>query len=97
MLGLALIAAAMAPAQGATAKEINVRVNAALRQFTSQVKGADEFLKAAKGVLVFPGVIKAGFGIGGAYGDGALRIHGKSVAYYSIASASIGFQFGAQK
>ncbi|HKJ07534.1 MAG TPA: YSC84-related protein [Gammaproteobacteria bacterium] len=98
-LALGLIAAtgAMAPAQGASAKEINVRVDAALKQFQHQVNGADEFLKSAKGVLVFPGVIKAGFGIGGEYGEGALRIHGKSVGYYSIASASIGFQFGAQK
>lgn len=96
-LAVMLLTGAIPIAYGATAKEINVRVDGALKQFTSQVRGANEFLKAAKGVLVFPGVIKAGFGIGGEYGEGALRIHNKSVAYYSIASASIGFQFGAQK
>jgi len=37
-------------------------------------------------------VIKAGFGIGGEYGEGALRIRGRTVDYYSIAS----FQLGAQ-
>ncbi|MFC1820881.1 hypothetical protein ACFLZG_07360, partial [Thermodesulfobacteriota bacterium] len=43
-----------------------------------------------------PSVIKAGFGIGGEYGEGALRISGKTVDYYSTAAASIGFQLGAQ-
>jgi lipid-binding SYLF domain-containing protein len=47
-------------------------------------------------VLVFPSVFKAGIGIGGEYGEGALRIRGKTVDYYSTAAASIGFQLGAQ-
>ncbi len=34
--------------------------------------------------------------IGGEYGEGALRIHNKTVEYYSTAAASIGFQLGAQ-
>ena len=44
----------------------------------------------------FPSVIKAGIGIGGEYGEGALRIGGKTVDYYNTAAASIGFQLGAQ-
>ena len=56
----------------------------------------EKFIKEAKGVLVFPSVIKAGFGIGGEYGEGAMRIGGKTVDYYSTMAASIGFQFGAQ-
>jgi len=79
-----------------TAKEIDIGVDATLEQFQKEVKGGKEFLKSAKGVLVFPSVIKAGFGIGGEYGEGALRIHGKTVDYYSTAAASIGFQLGAQ-
>ncbi len=50
----------------------------------------------AEGVLVFPSVIKAGIGFGGEYGEGALRIKGKTVDYYSTVAASIGFQLGAQ-
>ena len=46
--------------------------------------------------LVFPSVIKAGIGIGGEYGEGTLRIGGKTVDYYNTAAASIGFQLGAQ-
>ncbi len=56
----------------------------------------DELMAQAKGVLIFPKVYKAGIGIGGEYGEGALRIKGKTVSYYSTAAASIGFQLGAQ-
>ena len=77
-------------------KEIDVGVDVTLEQFAKDVKGGREFLKSAKGVLVFPSVIKAGFGIGGEYGEGALRIGGKTIDYYSTAAASIGFQIGAQ-
>jgi lipid-binding SYLF domain-containing protein len=42
-------------------------------------------------------VLQAGVGIGGEYGEGALRIQGKTVDYYNIASASVGFQFGGQR
>lgn len=83
--------------QAATAKEIDAKVDAALDRFQKEVKGSAEFLKSAKGVCVFAGVIKAGLGIGGEHGEGALRIGGQTVDYYSISSASIGLQFGAQK
>jgi len=85
------------PLRAATAKEIDAKVDAALDRFNKEVKGAAEFLKSAKGVCVFAGVVKAGIGIGGEYGEGALRIGGQTVDYYSIASGSVGLQFGAQK
>lgn len=94
-LGLTLIVGSgMAFAK--SAKEIDVSVDVTLEQFKEDIKGGAEFLKSAKGVLVFPSVIKAGIGIGGEYGEGALRIGGKTVDYYSTAAASIGFQLGAQ-
>jgi lipid-binding SYLF domain-containing protein len=83
--------------QAKTAQEIDASVNAVLDRFQKQVKGSTQLLQTAKGVLVFAGVFKAGIGIGGEYGEGALRIHGKTVGYYSIGAASIGFQLGAQK
>jgi lipid-binding SYLF domain-containing protein len=86
-----------ASAYAKTAKEIDVSVDVALENFNKTVKGGNEFLKSAKGVLVFPSVFKAGVGIGGEFGEGALRIGGKTADYYSTAAASIGFQFGAQK
>jgi len=80
-----------------TAKEINGEVNQALTLFYQQVKGGKEFLKSSKGVLVIPNIVKAGVGVGGQYGEGALRIGGKTVDYYSIAAGSAGLQIGAQK
>ena len=79
-----------------TAKEIDVGVDEALKKFYKEMPGGKGFLNGSKGVLVFPQVLKAGFGIGGEYGEGALRINNKTVDYYSTIAASFGFQFGAQ-
>ena len=81
----------------ATAQAIDTAANKTLDQFRTQVKGGAEFLRGAKGVLVFPEVIQAGIGIGGEYGEGVLRVKDRSVAYYSIKAGSIGFQLGAQR
>ena len=80
----------------ASAAEINIGVDATIERFRKEVDGGDAFLKKAAAVLVFPSIIKAGIGIGGEYGEGALRIGGKTVEYYSTVAASIGFQLGAQ-
>jgi lipid-binding SYLF domain-containing protein len=84
------------PASAATAREIDVSVDVALEEFQKQVGGGKEFLESSKGVLVLPKVLKAGVGFGGEYGEGALRIAGKTEDYYNMASASFGFQFGGQ-
>lgn len=96
-LSAALIALFLsaAPAHAASAAEIDHEVDQALIAF-QKIEGAKAFLPIAKGVLVFPKVYKAGIGIGGEYGEGALRVGGKTVDYYSTASASVGFQLGAQ-
>lgn len=93
---LLLIAGAPEFSRAASAQEIDIRVNATLKRFRQEVTGGSEFLAKAAGVLVFPKVLKAGFAIGGEYGEGALRIDGETVDYYSTAAASIGFQIGAQ-
>lgn len=80
----------------ASKQEIDIEVGGALERFHKEVEGSEQFLKKAKGVLIFPEVVKAGIGIGGEYGEGALRINGTTVDYYNTASASIGLQFGAQ-
>jgi len=83
-------------AQAASAVEIDAKVNAAIERFNREVSAAKELSAKSSGILVFPSVIKAGIGIGGEYGEGALRINGKTVDYYSTAAGSIGFQLGAQ-
>ena len=84
------------PLSAATAREIDVSVDVALERFEKEVKGSKTFLETSKGVLVFPKVIKAGVGFGGEYGEGALRIDGKTIDYYNTAAGSFGLQFGAQ-
>jgi len=79
-----------------SAQEIDVGVDVTLDEFKKDIRGGEEFLNSAKGVLVFPEVIKAGFVVGGTYGEGALRIGGKTVDYYSTAAASFGLLAGAQ-
>lgn len=96
-MALCLIVFHSPESYAATAREINVSVDVTLKNFYKNVKGAKEYLKTAKGVLVFPSVYKAGFGIGGEYGEGALRIGGKTVEYFSTVAGSFGFQLGAQK
>jgi lipid-binding SYLF domain-containing protein len=100
----ALAAAATLPAlpgpahaAGKTAAELDASVDAALERLQAEVKGSQSVLAKAQGVLVFPGVLKAGFVLAGEGGEGALRIGGKSAAYYTLFSGSVGFQAGGQK
>lgn len=94
---LGLFLASSGTGWAATAAEIDANADKALQTFYDAVKGGKELVQDAKGVLIFPKVFKAGIGLGGEYGEGALRIKGKTVDYYSTAAASLGFQLGAQK
>jgi lipid-binding SYLF domain-containing protein len=97
-VGLALLAGCWGAdnAVAASARELDVSVDVALENFEAEVGGAKQLLASAKGVLVFPKVIKAGFGWGGEYGEGSMRIGGKTVDYYNTIAGSFGLQFGAQ-
>jgi len=64
---------------------IDAKVDVALKKFEKE-KGATDFLSKAYAVLVFPSVVKGGFGIGGEYGEGAVRVDGNTTAYYNITS-----------
>jgi len=93
------VVAVTSPAQRSaadTAAEINAGVRETLDRFFYQVGGARELADKSVGMLVFPSIVKAGFGIGGEYGEGALLVRGNPVAYYNTVSASFGFQLGAQ-
>ena len=83
--------------RAATKVEVNASVDVALKRFATGVKGGEAFLKAAKGVLVIARIKQAGFVVGGKYGNGALRVGGKSVGYYNLTAGSVGFQIGAQE
>jgi lipid-binding SYLF domain-containing protein len=82
--------------RAASGSEIEASVHATLDQFFRQVPSSRELANKALAVLVFPTVVKAGIGLGGEYGEGELLIRGQPAGFYNIASASVGFQLGAQ-
>jgi lipid-binding SYLF domain-containing protein len=98
----ALLASSVGPIargaeQGKTAAgELAKSSQAALQKLYASVPAAKSIGAKATAVLVFPKVTKAGFGIGGQYGEGALLKAGKAVAYYNTAGLSTGLQAGAQ-
>ena len=83
-------------ASGASAREIDAGADDAIEKFEQEVKGGKGFIESSKGILVFPRVLKGGAGFGGEYGEGALRIKGKTVDYYSMLQGSFGFQLGGE-
>jgi lipid-binding SYLF domain-containing protein len=97
---LAFLAVAVSLPQttlAATAGEINRDVDIALRDLYKSTPAAKKMAGIAKGILVFPDIVKGGFIIGGQYGEGALRVGGKTKGYYRSVAASYGLQAGAQK
>ena len=79
------------------AAELAQESQAALKQLYAAAPLAKELGPKAHAILVFPEVTKAGLGIGGQYGEGALLKGGKAVAYYKTTGASVGLQAGAQR
>ena len=101
VVGLALVMLTLrvfspAAALAASASAINRDANAALVKLYQNYPGAKALADKAVGVLIFPSIVKGGFIIAGQFGDGALRKHGKTVAYYRSLAASYGFQAGIQ-
>lgn len=76
--------------------EINGSTDATLTRLYETSPQSKELVQNAKGVLVFPSVLSAGFIVGAQYGKGVLRVNGIDAGYYSTTAGSIGFQAGAQ-
>jgi lipid-binding SYLF domain-containing protein len=77
-------------------QSIDASVDGTISRLFQTVPGSRELVSKARGVLVFPSVIQAGFIVGGQYGEGSLRVGGSTVGYYSTVSGSFGLQAGAQ-
>jgi len=84
-------------AAAATAVEINRDVKIALEKLYVKSPKAKALGEKAKGILVFPGIVKGGFLAGGQYGEGALIKDGKTAGYYNTVQGSFGLQAGIQK
>ena len=84
------------PVLAGSATEIDRDATEALTTLHSQSSEAKALAARAKGVLVFPKIIKGGFIIGAQGGEGALRVNGKTAGYYSTVAVSYGLQAGVQ-
>ena len=102
LAGCSTTASVSKPAEGpgASTAESRHAVDASyhetLDRLYSSTPGSRELVAKARGVLVFPRVISAGLVVGGAYGEGQLREHGRVEGYYRTTTGSIGWQIGAQ-
>ncbi len=100
MLGLAALALLVfaGPLTKAYAgpHELDASARGTLEDFFHEVPGSRGLANRSAGILVFPTVVKAGFGIGGEYGEGALLVAGRTAGYYNNVAGSFGFQLGAQ-
>jgi len=76
--------------------EINNAADAAWSELVAENPAAKDLANDAKGVAIFPNIIKGGLIVGGETGDGVLRVGGANAAYYNVSSASIGLQIGGQ-
>lgn len=95
---LTLVFNMVAPdAEAASARKIDKRVQEALTELYAARPAVRSLVQGAHGVLVFPRVYKAGIGIGGEYGEGALRERGRTAGYYNLVTGSVGFQLGGQR
>lgn len=75
---------------------IDSAADSALSRLYAQQPGTRELVASARGVLVFPTFVQAGFIFGGGTGQGLLRKAGKTAGYFRMTEASWGLLAGAQ-
>jgi lipid-binding SYLF domain-containing protein len=98
IVALACTGPVLAQDKGKTeAAKLATASRAALKQLSATVPLAKTLSTTAEAVLVFPEITKAGFGIGGQYGEGTLLKKGAAAGYYKTTGASFGLQAGGQK
>ncbi len=96
MVGVGFQASIVSAGQSAEAAQIDREADAALKKLLEDTPEAETFRKEAKGILIFPSIVKGGFIIGAHYGKGALKKDGRTTGYYSSVAASYGLQAGIQ-
>jgi lipid-binding SYLF domain-containing protein len=94
----AVVFSAFVPRPGiaSSAGEIDNNVDKAIADLYSQSSEAKALAVRAKGILVFPKIIKGGLIVGAQAGEGALRVNGKTAGYYNTVAVSYGLQAGVQ-
>jgi len=84
-------------AVAATADKIDRDARSTLVSLYEKSPAAKALGEKAKGILVFPGIAKGGFIVGGQYGEGVLLKDGNPSAYYNTVQLSYGLQAGVEK
>lgn len=74
----------------------NREVDSAIIRLKAKDPGLKLFFNKAYGYALFPTVGKAGFGLGGAYGEGEVYRQGVFIGTSSLSQLTIGFQLGGQ-
>jgi len=97
MVTAALVSSGPRQACAGSGAELARESRAALSQLYARQSSAKVLGQKAKGILVFPAMVKAGFMFGGQVGEGTLFKNGKVAGYYNSVAASYGFQAGVQK
>jgi lipid-binding SYLF domain-containing protein len=96
LLSVTVAMTCVTPAMAASGKSLDKEVAAALQSLYKKTPAARALGAKAKGILVFPRIVKAGLIVGGQGGDGALLKNGKTVGYFNTGGLSVGLQAGAQ-
>lgn len=97
LAGAGLTAACGNGLGGRGSDTIDARVDATLNHLYNIYPNTETLAAKSNGILVMPVITEAGFGVGGSYGRGALRVGGTTVDYYSATKGSFGFQIGAKQ
>ncbi|MBW2508702.1 MAG: twin-arginine translocation pathway signal protein [Deltaproteobacteria bacterium] len=97
LLALAISVDGSTPVAAASAEDLNAEGAAAVELLRENNLVADKLASTAKGILVFPDIVKAGFMFGGQIGEGVLMKGGRPAAYYNSVAASYGLQAGIQE
>jgi lipid-binding SYLF domain-containing protein len=106
LLGLSIFMAVPIGASGPSGTERIENALAALQDILNLPKPEErlpgKLLGKAEGIAIFPGVIKAAWGVGGQYGKGIVAVRGRDGRWsapllVSLVGGSVGWQIGVQK
>ena len=92
----AVAAVLVAPPISLSAQDMD-EVNEAIATLKKADSGIGSFFSNSAGYAIFPGVGKAGLGIGGARGSGLVFTGGTVIGKVTLTQVSVGFQAGGQE
>lgn len=95
--GAALLLALGDAAVAASAAELNADADQTMELLKQSEPVTQEMIDAAKGILIFPKIVKGGLLVGAASGKGVLRVDGKTEGFFQSTAVSYGLQAGVSK